>query len=282
MQKFVYINDTFLPAADAKISIFDRGLLFADAIYEVNAILDKKLLDFNNHMERLQSSIQKLAINYKVDKEKLFNVHKRLIELNELQEGSIYCQISRGQGDRNFIYSDDMPANIFMFTKTQKIDKAMDEIEPSKVISVPDGRWCRRDIKTVQLLYSSMQKTLAQKHGAQDTIFYDEDGYITECSSSNFHILTADKKLITPPLSDKLLPGITRARIIKMAPDLGYSVEERPITINEAKSIAVSAFTSSATSLLQPIQQIDDTIITKDHSEVFAFRSHYLKVTPYS
>lgn len=252
----VYLNGQWLPEAEGKISIFDRGFLFADAIYEVTAVIDGKLIDYAGHAARLQRSLDALGIPTPVDADELLALHKDIARQNHIQEGLIYLQISRGVQDRDFVFPHDLAPTLVMFTQAKRI---LDNPKWRTGLSlqvVSDGRWSQRQIKTVQLLYSSLMKTEATRKGFDDVLFV-EDGYITEASSANFHIITTDSRLVTRDLSNALLHGITRGSILDIAAKAGLTVEERSFTVDEAKS-AAEAFITSATSFVTSVVSLDD------------------------
>nr|WP_321457761.1 D-amino-acid transaminase [uncultured Cohaesibacter sp.] len=259
MSRIVYVNGEFLPEEDAKISIFDRGFLFADGVYEVSTILDGKLVDNAAHLVRLQRSLKELDIPAPCSMEEIEKIQHELIARNGISAGSVYLQITRGAEDRNFLWSDGLKPSLIMFTQTRgaKADKIAET--GLKVVSKPDIRWQRRDIKTLSLLPASMAKRQAVAEGANDAWFV-EDGFITEGSSNNAHIITKDGKLITRALSNKILHGITRKAVLALAQEAGLTVEERSFTPDEVKN-AAEAFVTSATMFVQPVVSFDGTQI---------------------
>lgn len=256
MSRIVYINGDFVPEAEAKVSIFDRGFLFADAVYEVTSVLDSKLIAFDGHAERLQRSLSELDMKTPVSMDELLDIHKRLVEENDLKEGMIYLQVSRGNpGDRDFIYpSDDIEPTLVLFTQTANLLANPKVKTGIKVISVEDQRWGRRDIKTVQLLYPSMGKMMAKAAGCDDAWMF-EDGAITEGTSNNAYIVK-NNTIITRHLGNEILHGITRAAVLKYAAGAQMKVEERAFTLEEAMS-ADEAFITSASTFVMPVVEID-------------------------
>ena len=220
MSRIVYVNGQYLPEEDAKISIFDRGFLFADGVYEVSTILDGKLVDNAAHLARLQRSLNELDIPAPCSMDEIERIQHTLIERNGIEAGSIYLQVTRGAEDRNFLWSEGLHPTLIMFTQTRgaKADKAANE--GLAVVSHPDIRWQRRDIKTVALLPASLAKREAIAKGANDA-WLVEDGFITEGTSNNAHIITKDGKLITRALSNKILHGITRKAVLALAEEGG-------------------------------------------------------------
>ena len=259
MNRIVFINGSYVKEENAKISIFDRGLLFSDAVYEVTAVIDNKLVDFPSHVKRLNQSLNKLKIDYKFNEKTLLEIHKNLLNKNPFSnnEGLIYLQVSRGSAERDFlIKKNSLSPNIFAFTQEKILT---DLTQGLKIITKEDLRWQRRDIKTTQLIYASLSKTEAHDIGADDAWFLDEDNYINEGTSNNAYIID-NNTIITRNLSNKLLPGITRQTILEVAKNLKLNIEERAFTVNEAFT-ANEAFISSATTLILPVIEINRNII---------------------
>ncbi|WP_136685816.1 D-amino-acid transaminase [Falsirhodobacter xinxiangensis] len=256
MTRTVYLNGDWLPETEAKISVFDRGYTMGDAIYEVTCVLDGKLADYSAHAARLKRSAHELGMQIPLDDDALLAAHRKLVEVNGLTEGLVYLQLSRGASDRDFTYPrDGAPMTLVMYTQPKKaIDNPQAETGIA-VITLPDLRWGRRDIKTVQLLWPSMAKMEAMAAGAQDA-WLVEDGFVTEASSATAHIVTADGVLVTRDLSRALLPGVTRAAVIALAQDHGLRVEERAFTVAEATA-AREAFITSASNFVLPVVRVD-------------------------
>jgi len=250
------VNGEYLPETEAKVSIFDRGFLFADGVYEVTTVVDGKLIGFDGHIKRLQRSIDELQMGIKVDEANLLEAHRQLVERNNIVEGMIYLQYTRGNpGDRDFAFPPaDTPPTLVMFTQEKKVLGTSIEENGLKVISVEDLRWGRRDIKTVQLLFPSLAKMEAKARGADDA-WLTQDGFVTEGTSNNAYIVK-DGTIITRNLSNEILHGITRKSILQCAELLQMNVEERPFTIEEA-SAADEAFATSASGFCNPIVEID-------------------------
>jgi D-alanine transaminase len=258
MSRTVYVNGEYLPEEEAKISVFDRGFLMADGVYEVTSVLDGKLVDFDGHAKRLERSLKELDMASPVTMEELLAIHRELIARNDLEEGGIYLQITRGApADRDFAFPDpdDTPSSIVLFTQVKNLANAPAAQTGISVISIEDLRWARRDIKTVQLLYPSMGKMMAKKAGADDA-WMVEDGVVTEGTSNNAYIVKGGK-IITRQLSNDILHGITRAAVLRLAKEAQMEVEERGFTIEEAKE-ADEAFVTSATTFVQPVVKIDE------------------------
>ncbi|MBN2752671.1 MAG: D-amino-acid transaminase [Rhodospirillaceae bacterium] len=255
MNRIVYLNGAWLPENEAKVSIFDRGYVFGDAIYEVTAVVGGKLVDYAGHTARLHRSIGEVGIVCPLSPDELLAVHREIVTRNNLDEGLIYLQISRGAADRDFHFPKNPVPTLSMFTQAKKVLENPLYDTGISIITVPDIRWGRRDIKTVQLLAPSMAKMEAEKQGADDAWLY-EDGFITEATSSSAHIINAQGHLITRQLSTRILHGITRLSILDIARHAGITVEERPFTVEEAKA-AKEAFVTSATQFAIPVVRID-------------------------
>ncbi|WP_417876986.1 D-amino-acid transaminase [Vibrio sp.] len=257
MERIVYLNGKFLAESEAKVSVFDRGFLFADAVYEVTAVLDGKLIDHEGHLARLERSAKELGIKMPVTGEQLMDIQRQLIEKNGLVEGGIYLQLTRGnEGDRDFSYSDKIEPTLVLFTQSRNLIDSPKAQTGIKVISFDDIRWRRRDIKTTSLLPACLAKQTAHDAGAED-VWLIEDGHVTEGGSSNAYIVTQDDVLVTRPLSNDILHGITRASLMTLAKELNLTIEERFFTIEEAYQ-AKEAFISSATTFVWPVVAIDD------------------------
>ena len=254
----VYLNGDYLPENEAKVSIFDRGFLMADGVYEVTSVLDGKLIDFDGHAVRLQRSLDELDMANPISKDDLLEVHRELVRLNGIEEGMIYLQITRGApSDRDFAFPDPETTapTIVLFTQNKPglADNPAAK-KGMKVISIDDIRWGRRDIKTVQLLYPSMGKMMAKKAGVDDA-WMVQDGFVTEGTSNNAYIVKGNK-IITRAASPDILKGITRTAVLRFAREAQMEVEERNFTIEEARE-ADEAFITSASTFVMPVVEID-------------------------
>ena len=258
MTRTVYVNGEYLPETEAKVSIFDRGFLMADAVYEVTSVLGGKLIDFDGRAVRLERSLNELDMPHPISKDDLLEVHRELVRLNGIEEGMIYLQISRGApNDRDFVFPDPevTKPTIVLFTQNKPgLANSPMAQKGMKVISIEDVRWGRRDIKTVQLLYPSMGKMMAKKAGCDDA-WMVEDGFVTEGTSNNAYIIKGNK-IITRALSNDILHGITRAAVLRFAREAQMDVEERNFTISEAQD-ADEAFITSASTFVMPVVEID-------------------------
>ncbi|HSF96606.1 MAG TPA: D-amino-acid transaminase [Thermohalobaculum sp.] len=255
MSRIVYVNGEYLPEEEAKISVFDRGFLMADGVYEVTSVLDGKLVDFGGHLARLHRSLDELRMASPVDDDEMLAIHREMVARNAVDQGLVYLQVTRGASDRDFAWAEGMQPSLVLFTQAKHLIDTAVARNGIKVVSQPDLRWERRDIKTVQLLYPSLAKMNAKAAGADDA-WLVEDGFVTEGSSNNAYIVTRDGTIVTRQLSTDILHGITRASVIKLAAEAQLKVIERPFTIAEAQQ-AVEAFATSASGFVQPVIQID-------------------------
>ena len=257
MTRTVYVNGNYVPETEAQVSVFDRAFLMADGVYEVTSVLDGKLVDFEGHAKRLERSLSELEMACPVTMDELLQIHRDLVEKNDLKTGGIYLQITRGApADRDFAWPDpaETPSGIVLFTFAKDLVNMPAAKTGIKVISIEDIRWGRRDIKTVQLLYPSMGKMMAKKAGCDDA-WMVEDGYVTEGTSNNAYFVKGNK-IVTRGLSNDILHGITRAAVLRFAAEAQFEVEERLFTIEEAQQ-ADEAFITSATTFVQPVVEID-------------------------
>jgi D-alanine transaminase len=254
MSRTVYVNGEYLAEENAKISIFDRGFLMADGVYEVTSILDGKMLDFAGHMKRLARSLGELDMAPPETDDEIEAIHRELIRANDLVEGLVYLQVTRGAADRSFLFPDGVKSSLVMFTQAMNLTEAPAAAAGIKIISIPDIRWGRRDIKTIQLLAPSLGKMAAKAAGVDDA-WLVEDGCVTEGTSNNAYIVKGGK-IITRDLSHDILSGITRAAVLRFAREAQMEVVERPFTIEEAME-ADEAFVTSATTFVAPVVEID-------------------------
>ena len=259
MTRTVYVNGEYLPEDQAKVSIFDRGFLFADGVYEVTSVLDGKLIDFAGHAKRLQRSLDELQMANPVTEEELLGIHRELVRVNDIDEGLIYLQITRGAADRDFAFPKDAAPTIVLFTQAKPgLADAPAAKVGLKVISIADERWGRRDIKTVQLLYPSMGKMMAKAAGADDA-WMVEDGHVTEGTSNNAYIVKGNT-IVTRHLGNEILHGITRAAVLRFAREAQMVVDERPFSVEEVHA-ADEAFITSASAFVMPVVEMDGQAI---------------------
>ncbi len=255
MSRTVYVNGEFLPEEDAKISVFDRGFMFADAVYEVTSVLEGKLIDFTGHARRLERSLAELEMDTPCSVEELLAIHRELLDRNRLTEGLVYLQVSRGVADRDFLYPVETTPSLVVLTQAKNLLDSPKVRQGWRIVTLPDLRWRRRDIKTVQLLYPSMAKMEAHRKGVDDA-WLVEDGFVTEGTSNNAFILDSDDRIITRNLTNDILHGITRGALLRFTDEVGIAVEQRPFTVDEAR-VAKEAFVTSASGFVTPVVEID-------------------------
>lgn len=255
MSRVVYVNGDYLPEEQARISVFDRGFLFADGVYEVSSVLRGKLVDNQGHLTRLHRSLGELDMAAPASDAEIEAIQNTLIEKNAVDEGLVYLQVTRGAADRDFAYPEGAKPSLVMFTQQKKVVDSPQARSGISIVSVEDLRWRRRDIKTVGLLAPCMAKMVAKGAGADDA-WLVEDGYVTEGSSNNAYIVNAEGVLVTRQLGNEILAGITRRAVLKLAREQRISIEERPFSIEEACR-ASEAFITSATTFVMPVVSID-------------------------
>ncbi len=260
MSRTVYVNGEYVAEEDAKISIFDRGFLMADAVYEVTSVIDRKICEFPGHVARLHRSLSELKMKPACTDDELLAIHRELVERNDLDNGMIYLQVTRGSaGDRDFAWpGDDVPSGIVLFTQDKDLVNSPAAKTGLKVISVEDQRWARRDIKTVQLLFPSFAKMEAKAAGKDDA-WLTEDGLVNEGTSNNAYIVK-DGAIITRHLSNDILHGITRASVLRYAKEAQMKVVERSFSIAEAQG-ADEAFCTAASAFVTAVVEIDGVAV---------------------
>ena len=254
MSRTVYVNGQYVPEEQGKISIFDRGLLFADGVYEVTAVLHGRLIDYEPHIERLERSLSEINMAWPCSKPELRAVHEELVRRNALDQGWIYMQVTRGAADRDFKFPKSSTPTLIAFTQEKNLIDNPDAAIGVRVVTVPDLRWKRRDIKSVMLLAPVLGKQEAYEHGGFEG-WMVEDGLVTEGTSSNAYIVK-DGQIITRPLSTSILAGVTRRALLRLASEREIVIEERAFTPAEAY-VAEEAFLTSATNFVLPVVEID-------------------------
>ncbi|MEO0371797.1 MAG: D-amino acid aminotransferase [Pseudomonadota bacterium] len=249
MTRTVWLNGDYIPEEEAKLPIFDRGLLFADAVYEGLGVLDGQIIDFAHHMARLRRSLSELEMAEPMSEAALHSALMELIARNDVQEGFLYLHITRGEHDRDYLYPEGLTPNIFAFT--QEVHDA----PTLRLASAPDIRWARRDIKTTNLLGQVMAKEVARKAGADEALMVDSDGFVTECGAMSFFMIK-EGALFARPLLGDLLPGITRATMLRVAREEGLRIVEDRYLLEDTYT-ADEAFATGASSYIQPVVEID-------------------------
>ena len=260
MARYAYLNNKYINFKDAKIHIEDRGFQFSDSVYEVVKVINKKLLDFDFHIRRLRYSTSQLSFNFKIDKKKIQKIFYNLIKKNNLNNGIIYLQITRGIQPREHNYKKNLKPNIIIYTTKKNFNLPNKNYKGFKAITYPDIRWGRPDIKTTSLLANVIAATHAFNKGAYESIFF-KDNKITEAAHSNVWIIKKNK-IITHPANKEILKGVTRTVLIKLIKKLGFILIEKEFSKKELyKSDEI--FITSSGSLITPIIQVDKKIINK-------------------
>jgi D-alanine transaminase len=254
MTRITYVNGDYVPETEAKVSIFDRGFLFADGVYEVTPVVNGKLVDYEAHAERLDRSLGELKMAWPCTKPELRAMHEELVKRNHLKEGIIYMQVTRGSADRQFNFPKDITSSLVAFTQVMKLVENPNATKGVAVVTTPDIRWLRRDIKSVMLLAPVLGKQEAYEKGANEA-WMVEDGHVTEGTSSNAYIVK-NNTVITRPTSNRILAGCTRRALMRLSKDHGVKIEERLFTPEEAYA-ADEAFLTSASQFVMPITEID-------------------------
>jgi len=250
-----YLNGSFLPIEQARVSVLDRGFLFADGIYEVAAVIDGKLVDSASHLARLERSTSAIGIALPLSLAEIEAAQKELVARNALTEGLVYLQITRGaDATRDFLPSPDIRPTLVMFAQAKHFLDVPAARDGIAVATMPDLRWARRDIKSVGLLAQAMAKRVAAEAGAQEA-WMVEDGFVTEGASSTAFIVTEDG-VVTRPYSQAVLAGCTGAALTALAEESGIGIIRRPFTVAEALA-AKEAFITSASTLCQSVVRID-------------------------
>ena len=259
MSRIAYVNGRYLPQGRAEVSIDDRGYQFGDGVYEVVTVVRGRLADEDWHLDRLEFSLGEMAMPMPMSRAALGIVIRNIIRMNGIVDGLVYFQVTRGVMRRDHAIPDGLRPQLVMTAKPMDIP-GPDSARAVKVVTVPDQRWGRCDIKTTQLLPNCMAKTRAAEAGAYEAWMVDGDGFVTEGSSSNAWIVTRDGELVTRPKSHEILAGITRRAVVAIAGERNLKLVERPFTPDEAKD-AAEAFATSASSLVTAIGEIDGSRI---------------------
>ena len=274
-QRIVFINGEFVQESEASLPIFDRGLLFADAVYEGFGILDGQIVDYIYHMQRLEQSLAKINIPATFSTDSMFADLMILIEKNALINGFLYLHVTRGVGERSFHYDEGYVPNMFAFTQSEKF--AADDMPPTITLhTAPDLRWARRDIKSTNLLAQVMAKHAAHEAGDYEALMIDQDGYVTEAGSSSFFYIK-DGVIFVRPINNEILHGITRQTMLRVAMQMDLRLVERVYKIDEVFQADEALITASSIYVL-PVGKIDGKLIGDGKAGAFtlALREGYL------
>ena len=257
MPRIAYVNGAYTPLREAAVSIEDRGLLFADSVYEVWSVFDGQLADLDGHLNRLERSLRELQIAMPMPRQSLLIVLNEVVRRNRILEGMVYLQVSRGAAPRDHVFPVGVKPGIIVTARPFDREAAAQKAEKGiRAISVPDIRWGRCDIKTTGLLPNVLAKQAAKEQGAGEVIFVDADGFVTEGGSTNVYMVGDDGVIRTRSLTANILPGVTRLQLLSVIAESGFDVREDAFTVEDAKK-AREVFISAATSLVMPVVAID-------------------------
>ena len=260
MPRIAYVNGAYVAHRHATVHVEDRGYQFADGAYEVVNTYRGRLIDELSHLERLERSLSELSIAAPMAPQAMRLVMREVVRRNRMKTGLLYIQVTRGVAPRDHEFPQSVkPALVMTARSIPEFPQEMLD-DGVKVLTIPDIRWARCDIKSIALLPNILGKQAAAEAGAFEAWMVDGDEYVTEGSSSNAWIVTADNTLVTRPTDHRILTGITRQAIMSLAGELGYTIEERPFTVAEAYQ-AKEAFMSNSSHFVTPVTQIDDTVI---------------------
>lgn len=260
MSRVAYVNGRFVPHRAAHVHIEDRGYQFADGVYEVVAVADGRFVDLEPHLVRLERSLAELKIAMPMSRRALGMVMTEVVRRNGVDNGIIYLQLTRGVAPRDHPFPANARTQVVMTARRAKPQPASFGEDGVKVIALPDIRWRRCDIKSVSLLPNVLAKQAAREAGAYEAWMVEENGMVTEGSSTNAWIITGDRKLVTRNASEAILNGVTRLAVLRLAREEGLEFVERAFSLDEAKA-AREAFITSTSALVLPVTQIDDTVI---------------------
>ena len=271
MSRIAYVNGLYVQHDRASVHVEDRGYQFADGVYEVCEIRHGFIVDLTRHMDRLERSLRELRIRMPMARNALVHVIKQTIRRNRVVDGMFYLQVTRGVAKRDHFFPlDSVEPSVVVTAK--HINRDAGEARAAKginVITVPENRWDRVDIKSVGLLPNVLAKQQAKESGATEAVFVDQGGTIKEGAATNFWIVSKDGKLVTRPADFGILRGVTRTTVMDLAAKLGLSVEERAFSVEEAKN-AREAFITAATTLVMPVVKIDESPVGNGHPGIFA------------
>ena len=265
MPRIAYVNGRYVAHRDAAVHIEDRGYQFADGVYEVCEVARDHIVDMRRHLDRLDRSLRELRIDWPMARAALEIVLREVVRRNGVTDGLVYMQVTRGVAGRDFLFPDGVFPSLVVTARRSNPALLEKRAETGiKVITVPENRWERVDIKSVGLLPNVLAKQKAKEAGAQEAWFVDGEGRVKEGGSSNAWIVTRDGTLVTRAADHGILRGITRTTLFEVAAKLGLRVEERGFSVEEAKA-AREAFISSATTIALPVVAIDGVLVANGH-----------------
>ena len=265
MSRIAYVNGRYVPHQDAAVHIEDRGYQFADGVYEVVTIVGGRMIDMEGHLDRLWRSLGELRMAAPMKREPLKMVMREVIRQNGITNGIIYLQVTRGVAPRDHPFPKNTAPSLVMTAKRLSMEKAAKTAEQGvAVVTVPDIRWSRRDIKSVSLLPNVLAKQAAKEQGAYEAFQVDEEGMVTEGSSTNAWIVTAEGNIVTRPTGNSILAGITRASLMRELKAEGIGFEERNFSVDELLN-AREVFLTSSTSYVLPVVKVDEKVIGNGH-----------------
>jgi D-alanine transaminase len=277
MARVAYVNRRFLPLPAARVHIEDRGFQFADGVYEVIPVQEGRLIEEAGHMDRLGRSLHELRMPWPTTRRVMALVMRELVRRNRLREGIIYLQVTRGSSPRDFRFPPDPAPTLVITARSQVLGPQRLVEDGVGVITIPDIRWKRRDIKSVSLLPQVLGKQRAAEAGAYEAWMVDEDGFVTEGTSSNAWIVNREGVLVTRQANHMILRGVTRQAVLRLLAEEGRGLEERPFTVDEAYQ-AREAFLTSSSNYVMPVTRIDDRSVGngKPGSLVLKLRDLYV------
>lgn len=278
MSRVAYVNGRYVPHRHAMVHVEDRGYQFADGVYEVIAVAKGKFVDNEPHLDRLERSLRELSIAPPMSRRAFEFIMREVVRRNGVDNGIVYIQITRGVASRDHAFPAHPKTQLVMTARRARPAPARISEQGVSAITLPDLRWRRCDIKSVSLLPNILAKQKAKEAGAYEALLVDDEGMVTEGSSTNAWIVTRDGQLVTRSLSSSILAGITRARVLALAAEEGLAVVERAFSAEEAKA-AREVFVTSTTSYVTPITQVDDKVIANGRPGTISvrLREHYLQ-----
>ncbi len=273
MSRIAYVNGQYVRHADAAVHVEDRGYQFADGVYEVCEVWKGKLVDVPRHLDRLGRSLGELRIGWPMARKAVEFVLRQVVQRNRVRDGLVYIQVTRGVSRRDHFFPPaDVAPSIVVTARSVNPQASKAQAEQGiSVVSYPENRWPRVDIKTVALLPNVLAKQNAREHGGKEAWYVDADGFVTEGGSTNAWIVTKDGVLVTRPADSGILRGITRAVVMDLVEAEGLTLEERPFSLEEAFD-AKEAFVTAATTVVMPVTRLDGKIIGNGHPGSVATR----------